>query len=431
MASNPTYTPILQRIDWLSKNLEEEYDQFVEMVELMWVGPLSKTTPEEKFGYVKLWSVPKSLTLWRNSGKTGNKVEDLLVVLKNYCIPSDRRFWSARMEFRQLSQRQNEPIQDFSSRVISLAKTCAWSNVDEQVVYAIIFGSLHRDAQRKALLCDKTFAVRDCIAHFASYEATDTYHKAIVNHGHSSVNFVSRNCYNCGQKHSKGHCKAFGHVCRSCGKSHHFESVCMSKSKNNSTSRQPASYNSNKHYKQSYGTYSANKQSSYKHSHKRGGIRENIKFVNDEQSEQSDDNLFFANAIHDIDSNDTCVKLTFKGAKREITASIDTGAAISVLPVRVYKLVFPHIPIQPTNIKLSAYNNTPIDVRGKINVSCNSGNVCKPLSFVVITSEHTRTIIGKNDAINLKCIRFLGTDSDPRIVYAYHLAITPVIRRRT
>ena len=64
--------------------------------------------------------------------------------------------------------------------------------------------------------------------------------------------------------------------------------------------------------------------------------------------------------MQDEEARDTCVKLHFAGARRGISAAIDTGAGINVLPTRVYRIVFPHVTIQPTNIKLSAYNNTPI-----------------------------------------------------------------------
>ena len=74
MASNMSYAPVLPRIDWSSRNLAEEYDNFEEMVDLMWTGPLRNAGPEERFGYVKLWSVPKSIMIWRNSGKTKKRL---------------------------------------------------------------------------------------------------------------------------------------------------------------------------------------------------------------------------------------------------------------------------------------------------------------------------------------------------------------------
>ena len=42
----------------------------------------------------------------------------------------------------------------------------------------------------------------------------------------------------------------------------------------------------------------------------------------------------------------------------------------------------------------------------KIDVSCKYNNACKPLRFIV-TDELPKTIIGKRDEINLKCIQFL------------------------
>ena len=70
MTSNVSYAPVLPRIDWSSRNLAEEYDN----LDIMWTGPLRNAGPEERFGYVKLWSVPKSITLWRDSDKTEKNV---------------------------------------------------------------------------------------------------------------------------------------------------------------------------------------------------------------------------------------------------------------------------------------------------------------------------------------------------------------------
>ena len=50
-----------------------------------------------------------------------------------------------------------------------------------------------------------------------------------------------------------------------------------------------------------------------------------------------------SNTIQDEEAHDTCVKLRFAGARRGISAAIDTGAGISVLPTRVYRIVFPHV----------------------------------------------------------------------------------------
>ena len=130
----------------------------------------------------------------------------------------------------------------------------------------------------------------------------------------------------------------------------------------------------------------------------------------------------FINTIQDEEPHDTCVQLCFAGAKRGISAASDTGAGICVLPTRVYRIVFPHVTIQPTH-KLSAYNNTTINVVEKIDVSCKYNNICKPLNFIV-TDEHTKTIIEKRDAINLKCIQFLDRTCNPNIDYVKYINTT-------
>ena len=79
---------------------------------------------------------------------------------------------------------------------------------------------------------------------------------------------------------------------------------------------------------------------------------------------------------------------------------------------------------QPTNIKLSAYNNTPINVLGEIDVSCKYNNICKPLRFIV-TYEHTN----KNNNWEKRCnqsksIQFLDRACDPNIDYVKSINTT-------
>ena len=189
MASQPIANPT---IDWSARNLAHEYKTFTEMCKLMFSGPYKSCKELEQFSYMTLWGGSKTLTLWMNSGLTEQTVDNLKQVLKNYCVPDDHQFWANRMEMRHLSQHSGESFQDFSTRVISLADVCQWSNKDEQIVCSLIFGASHREAQRKALSKSKDLSVKDCIEHFVSFEATDNYHKAL-NINSSAINSVNNN----------------------------------------------------------------------------------------------------------------------------------------------------------------------------------------------------------------------------------------------
>ena len=94
----------------------------------------------------------------------------------------------------------------------------------------------------------KDIKLKDVIDHFASFEATDAYHKLLSanNSSGTTVNRVQRthhkhkpsssssstnsiNCYSCGNNHKNGDCPAYGHICKSCGRRNHYESACRSK----------------------------------------------------------------------------------------------------------------------------------------------------------------------------------------------------------
>ena len=91
---------------------------------------------------------------------------------------------------------------------------CEWKDKDEQIICALIFGAGYRDAQKKALSKPKDIKLKDVIDHFASFKATDAYHKLLSanNSSGTTVNRVQRthhkhkpssstnsiNCYSCG-----------------------------------------------------------------------------------------------------------------------------------------------------------------------------------------------------------------------------------------
>ena len=94
-------------------------------------------------------------------------------------------------------------------------------------------------------------------------------------------------------------------------------------------------------------------------------------------------------------------------------ATIDTGADVSVMPVRIYRQLYPHNMtgeivqgLKPCTMKLTAFNNTNINVIGQICLKTKHRDVVKTITFI-ITNVDTVTIIGHTDAVDLKCIQFL------------------------
>ena len=100
-------------------------------------------------------------------------------------------------------------------------------------------------------------------------------------------------------------------------------------------------------------------------------------------------------------------------------ATVDTGAEVSVLPSRVYKQLYPNSVdsdgeiqgLGACSMKLTAFNHTNINVMGQIRLPVKHRDVVKNINFIV-TNIDTATIIGRNDAVDLHCVKFLCDNCD-------------------
>ena len=123
--------------------------------------------------------------------------------------------------------------------------------------------------------------------------------------------------------------------------------------------------------------------------------------------------------INSSKSSDEFVKLRFLNSKIGAMATVDTGAEVSVLPARVYKQLYPSSVdsngviqgLGACGMKLTAFNNTNINVMGQIRLPVKHRDVGKNIKFIV-TNIETATIIGRNYAVDLHCVEFLCHNCD-------------------
>ena len=100
-------------------------------------------------------------------------------------------------------------------------------------------------------------------------------------------------------------------------------------------------------------------------------------------------------------------------------ATVDTGAEVSVLSACVYKQLYPKSVdsdgkiqgLGACSMKLTAFNHTNINVMGQIRLPVKHRDVVKNINFIV-TNIDTATIIGRNDAVDLHCVKFLCDNCD-------------------
>ena len=88
------------------------------------------------------------------------------------------------------------------------------------------------------------------------------------------------------------------------------------------------------------------------------------------------------------------------------------------MAVTIYRQLYPHNRtgeivhgLKLCNMKLTAFNNTNSNAIGQICLKTKHRDVEKTITFI-ITYVDTVTIIGRTDAVDLKCIQLLSERSD-------------------
>ena len=192
-----------------------------------------------------------------------------------------------------------------------------------------------------------------------------------------------------------------GKYAKTCGRRNHLESMCRSKND------KPSHKSSPKH-----------KQSEPQKSHNHG---RKLNQVNADSSDCEDehDAYSYVYTINSSKSSDEFVKLRFLNSKNGAMATVDTGAEVSVLPARVYKQLYPNSVdsndviqgLGACGMKLTAFNNTNVNVMGQIRLPVKHRDVVKNIK-VIVNNIETAPIIGHNDAVDLHCVEFLCHNCD-------------------
>ena len=88
------------------------------------------------------------------------------------------------------------------------------------------------------------------------------------------------------------------------------------------------------------------------------------------------------------------ISVTPKIEKKYLKMELDTGSAISVIPIRIYKELFHHKPLSVTNTILKTYSGQTITAAGIINVSVNYEGQEHNLDLFVVKND-SPTLFGR------------------------------------
>jgi hypothetical protein len=344
-----------------------------------------------------------------------------------------------------LKQEKGEPVDSFIKKVRVLAKECKYSNVDEHIIDALIFGSVDPRVQSKLLEHDASFTLNKAIDIARTAEATtsqladmrsiDVPTKSINSLKQSKPEYQqqpseanSKLCRNCGTKHEltkRSVCPDYNTECRKCHKLHHWERVCRSKKPNTSK-------------EQSKGQGKGQSKKPYRKIH---SISEETTSVSDEVPQLYFHTITASNSTTNSTQAFVNLKIDSGQTTKNIECKIDTGAEGNVIPLNIYAQLFPNASynssgqpkdLTPSNTNITAFGGHAIKHYGICSLTLSYSGSSNQFPFHVVnttgpvilglptctdmnlvTLNYTITTQSPNEQVNLQTTQAASTSKKP------------------
>ena len=158
-----------------------------------------------------IWCGPDGEDIYDNFQHTHDEMYDIDYVMEQfelYCKPICN-FHAARYKFHQVSQRENEMMNAFYHCIQKLCVQCQFSDDEECLVDAIIYGTKVQKAREKLLQMPKHLTVCGCRKICCHYELLQ-YHLNIVKPMDRPVEFITKCHFNRGGRQPSAGAKKSG-----------------------------------------------------------------------------------------------------------------------------------------------------------------------------------------------------------------------------
>ena len=321
------------------------------------------------------------------------RIDKVLELWNNYCVGKTNTIYE-RYKFHNRSQEPCETIDAYATAVRSLADTCSFGNLKEEMIRDRLVCGISDNGLRKKLLQESQLTLEKCMDYCRAAEAANSQLKEISSHGPDTVNYLSkpkkgkpqsqlqfraqpklgrniassankemtmRDCKYCGWRHErkKEECPAFGKTCHSCGGKDHFSNVCQQQ------------------------IQSGNKASS------RSNLQQNklrVHELHEDAPTSSEDELWalsFVEEVHSVSDKKKRIYAAMEIGKKTVEMQIDTGASCNVLPCSC----LPNgTEIQTTKRELITYSKSKLSVLGtaRVHIRNPCNNIEYAAEFVVV-----------------------------------------------
>ena len=248
-------------------NLLDEFRKFKWSCLHIFDGPLCHiSSGKVKTSMLLIWTGPDGEDIYDNFNLQPHKANYVNYVLQHFEEFCELicNFRVARLKFTKVSQHQGENVDTFYNRILKLVRQCDFSDMNEWLIDAIIFGTTCVKAQDKLLQMPNTLNLQQCLTVCRHYKSLSLHIQQIRSGCDRQVEFLpkchpktkkygpnkpqlkgqnsqksqssqqkatksQKKCYGCGHdlhKDCARNCPAWGSTCRKCNKPNHWEVVC-------------------------------------------------------------------------------------------------------------------------------------------------------------------------------------------------------------
>ncbi|MCG8048987.1 MAG: hypothetical protein N0E48_25860, partial [Candidatus Thiodiazotropha endolucinida] len=312
---------------------------------------------------------------------------DIVKLLNDHLSPKPLVI-AERFRFHKRDQKEGESLPVYVAELRKLSEHCDFeANLNDALRDRLVCGIRNENIQKK-LLSESDLTLQKAIniataMETAAKDAVELQHQ----HRPDSVHKISKNqtsytkpkqknkaCFRCDRtNHTPDQCRFKDETCRFCSKKGHIERACLSK------------------------------KSQQKHQSKKPKSK-SVKTVEEEE--------LLTVSINTVKRSDV-ISVTPMIEGKFLKMELDTGSAISVIPIKTYKQLFSHKPLSQTNTRLKTYTGQIIKPAGTINVSVDYEGQQHNLDLFVVKND-SPALFGrawlKYLTLDWNSIKFLQTD---------------------
>jgi len=370
------------RMDWSSSDPAQAFRRFRTLCDLMFEGPLQDKSEETKVKYLLIWSGEEGIelsTTWNLTVEEKKKLLPHYTRFETYVAPKSN-FRLARFKLRMLKQAPSETVDSFIKRARVLVQECKYIGANDHLLDTLIYGTNSSRVQSRLIQGDETMTLEHAIDIARTEETTrnqlddiagkeihqvkkktsqyqpkssqrkeNPQHKQQEKQHPQYKQQQEKECRYCAKRHNtteRSNCPAFGTKCTKCGKRNHWAKVCRGSQKS---------------------------------------------FHTVETDEQCPQSLFFGTVqISSIKAESQAIaKLHVRSAEndRHIDCKLDTGAEGNMLPLGIFKQLFPRsgtASLTPSSTTLTAYGGSTVKNYGTCIVRVKHKDIEEQSEFHVV-----------------------------------------------